>query len=93
MAPDQAVRPVSAVEITRRDALGVVAAGALAVQGPTRPLPSRPRIAAVVTEYRKKSHAQGIVDRFLEGYGWQGRHHRPPVDVVSLYVDQAKPGT
>lgn len=44
----------------------------------------RPKIAAVVTEYRKFSHAQHIVDRFLEGYGWNSRHHRPEMDVVSL---------
>jgi hypothetical protein len=48
----------------------------------------RPKIAAVVTEYRKFAHAQHIVDRFLEGYGWNGRHHRPEMDMVSLYVDQ-----
>lgn len=48
----------------------------------------RPKIAAIVTEYRKFSHAQHIVDRFLYGYGWDGRHHRPPMDLVSLYVDQ-----
>jgi hypothetical protein len=50
----------------------------------------RPKIAAIVTEYRKYSHAQHIVDRFLEGYGWNGRHHRPEMDLVSLYVDQVK---
>jgi hypothetical protein len=44
----------------------------------------------VVTEYHWKSHAQGIVDRFLEGFGWQGKHHVPPIDVVSLYVDQKR---
>lgn len=48
----------------------------------------RPRIAAVTTVYRKYSHTQHIVDRFLEGYGWAGRHHRPEMDLVSLYVDQ-----
>lgn len=48
----------------------------------------RLKIAAVVTEYRKYSHAQHIVDRFLYGYGWHGRHHRPAMDVVSMYVDQ-----
>ena len=47
-----------------------------------------PQIAAVVTELRKYSHGQHIVDRFLEGYGWNGRHHRPAMDLVSLYVDQ-----
>lgn len=51
----------------------------------------RPKIAALVSVYHKHAHAQHIVDRFLEGYGWNGRHHRPAMDVVSLYVDQAKP--
>jgi len=53
---------------------------------------SRPRLAAVVTEYRKFSHAQHIVDRFLFGYGWEGGHHKPQMDVVSLYVDQRPKG-
>src|SRR6202163_2629240 len=48
----------------------------------------RPKIAAVVTTYFKYSHAQHIVDRFLDGYGWNGKHHYPPMDLVSLYVDQ-----
>ena len=48
----------------------------------------RPRIAAVVTEYRRYSHAQHILDRYLIGYGWGNRHHRPPIDLVALYVDQ-----
>lgn len=55
-------------------------------------LSTRPRLAAVVTEYRKFSHAQHIVDRFLFGYGWEGRHHHPEVDVVALYVDQKPAG-
>ena len=49
---------------------------------------TRPRIAAIVTEFRNLCHAQCIVDRFLEGYGWETQHHRPPIDVVSMYVDQ-----
>ncbi|MBP90781.1 MAG: hypothetical protein CMJ64_29400 [Planctomycetaceae bacterium] len=48
----------------------------------------RPKIAALTTIYHKYSHSQHIVDRFLEGYGWEGRHHRPAMDVVSLYVEQ-----
>ena len=52
----------------------------------------RLRIAAVVTEYRQFAHGQHIVDRFLEGYGWNGRHHHPEMDVVSLYVGQRPEG-
>ena len=52
---------------------------------------TRPKIAALVSVYHKHAHAQHIADRFLEGYGWNGRHHRPEMDLVSLYVDQVKP--
>jgi len=46
------------------------------------------KLAAVVTVYRKYSHAQHIVDRFLDGYGWNGEYHRPPHELAGLYVDQ-----
>jgi len=46
------------------------------------------KLAAIVTVYRKYSHGQHIVDRFLEGYGWNGQHHHPAMDLVSLYVDE-----
>ena len=52
----------------------------------------RPQLAAIVTTYFKYSHAQHIVDRFLYGYGWRGTHHRPAMDLVSLYVDQIAQG-
>ena len=48
----------------------------------------RPRIAALTTIYHKYSHSQHLIDRFLEGYGWENGHHRPEMDVVSLYVEQ-----
>jgi hypothetical protein len=49
---------------------------------------NRPKLAAVVTIFFKYSHAQHIVDRLLDGYGWNGSYHHPPFDLVSLYVDQ-----
>lgn len=49
---------------------------------------SKVKIAAVVTEYRRYSHAQHICDRFLIGYGWGNKHHKPACDLVALYVDQ-----
>jgi hypothetical protein len=52
----------------------------------------RPQLAAVVTAISKYLHPQHIVDRFLEGYGWNGTFHHPPMDLVSLYVDQRKEG-
>ena len=54
---------------------------------------TRPKLAAVTTTFFKYSHAQHIVDRFLDGYGWNGVHHHPPMDLVSLYVDQVDPKT
>jgi hypothetical protein len=70
------------MRISRRQLLAGAGAAPLARAA------GRPRIAALVTEYRKFSHGQHIVDRFLEGYGWNGAHHHPPMDLVSLYVDQ-----
>ncbi|MEZ4729036.1 MAG: hypothetical protein R3E79_18025 [Caldilineaceae bacterium] len=49
----------------------------------------RPKIAAICTIVHKYAHAQHFIDRFLEGYGWDSRHHYPPMDLVSLYVDQS----
>ena len=48
----------------------------------------RPKIAIIATIVHKYAHAQHFIDRFLEGYGWDNRHHRPPMDLVSAYVDQ-----
>lgn len=50
--------------------------------------PKRPKLAAIGTIYFKYSHTQHIVDRLLDGYGWNGKHHRPEMDLVSLYIDQ-----
>jgi hypothetical protein len=52
------------------------------------PPPARPKVAAISTIYFKYSHTQHIVDRFLIGYGWNGEHHKPEMDLVSLWVDQ-----
>ncbi len=48
----------------------------------------RPKLAAITTVYRKYSHTQHVVDRYLEGYGWNGTHHHPEMDLIALYVDQ-----
>jgi hypothetical protein len=50
------------------------------------------RLAVIATIYRYLSHAQHFADRFLVGYPYQGRWHRPNVKVVSLYVDQKPEG-
>jgi hypothetical protein len=50
------------------------------------------RVAIVTTVWRYLSHAQHIGDRLLIGYPVGGRWHKPPVQVVSLYVDQKPEG-
>ncbi len=52
----------------------------------------RKRLAIVTTIWKYLSHAQHMGDRFLVGYPWNGRWHRPAMDVVSLYVDQKPEG-
>ncbi len=73
-------------KISRRDLLAGAASAPLLAGAQSRP--ARPKLAAITTTYFKYSHTQHIVDRFLEGYGWNGTHHHPPMDLVSLYVDQ-----
>lgn len=53
---------------------------------------SEKKVAIIATIVRKYSHAQHFVDRFLEGYGWQGRHYYPAVKLAGLYVDQFPEG-
>ena len=61
----------------------------LALAAPQTKSSRRPKkIAILATEVRKLSHAQHFIDRFLEGYGWQGQHHYPPIELAGLYVDQ-----
>lgn len=76
--------------LSRRSILKGIPAALMLRGNQTSWAATRPKIAAVVTEYRKWSHAEHIVDRFLEGYGWESQHHRPPMDMVSLYVDQVR---
>jgi hypothetical protein len=55
----------------------------------SEPAKSKPkRVAIVTTVWRYLSHAQHMGDRFLVGYPWKGRWHKPDLEVVSLYVDQ-----
>lgn len=49
---------------------------------------TRPRVAAVVTEYRPRSHADVIVTKLLEGYPLAGSPTEPRLEVASLYLDQ-----
>jgi hypothetical protein len=50
------------------------------------------RIAVIATIYSYLSHAQHFADRFMVGYPYEGRWHRPDTQVVSLFVDQNPEG-
>ena len=76
------------IQCSRRGFLTGVAAGLGFSKTALFAAGRRPKIAALTPLYVKYSHAEHIVDRFLEGYGWQGRYHRPAMDVVSLYTEQ-----
>lgn len=52
----------------------------------------RPRIAAVFTEFRFRSHAYNILDCFFKPYLFRGDLVDPGVDVVSFYADQFPAG-
>ena len=73
--------------MNRRSFLQMAGAGLAATPllAATKP---RKRVAMLITEVRRHSHGQHFLDRFLEGYGWGGRWHKPEVDLVSIYVDQ-----
>jgi hypothetical protein len=48
-------------------------------------------LAIVTTIWHYLSHAQHMGDRFLVGYPFQGRWHRPRFEVAALFVDQKPP--
>jgi len=49
---------------------------------------AKPRVAAIVTEYRPRSHAENLINKLLEGYPLYWTPMRPRTQVVSLYTDQ-----
>lgn len=88
-------RPERAARSPRRDFLKqATVAGTLACLRPagtlvaTMPVARRPRVAAIFTVMRFRSHAYNILENFFEPYLFRGRFVDPGVDVVSLYADQ-----
>lgn len=76
---------------TRRRFIGTVGSGFLAASLPAaeRAAPAEPlRLAVVTTLWNYHSHAWHMAERFLVGYPREGKWHRPPLKVVSAYVDQ-----
>ena len=81
--------------LDRRTFLGAVGAGLFSGSLATSAEPTsdkRKKLAIVTTEWRYRSHAWHMGERFLVGYPMRGRWHRPPFDVVAAYVDQHPEG-
>ncbi|HUR52627.1 MAG TPA: hypothetical protein VMZ71_00720 [Gemmataceae bacterium] len=75
--------------ISRRAFLGTVGASIVARPALAQPAGQpRKKLAIVTTEWRDRSHAWHMGERFLAGYPVKGKWHRPAIDVVSAYVDQ-----
>ena len=77
--------------ISRRSFLSVLGTGVVSVPWISFADDSqtpRKRLAIITTEWRYRSHAWHMAERFLAGYPINGRWHRPALDVVSAYVDQ-----
>ena len=79
--------------LTRRTFLEAVGGATLVSTRPSLAESSAPkRIAIITTIWTYLSHAQHMGDRFLVGYPRHGKWHDPPLQVVSLYVDQKPEG-
>jgi len=82
--------------LTRRNFLRTTSAALAASALPATALAQQPaakkRLAVVTTLWNYRSHAWHMAERFLHGYPKEGQWHRPPLEVVSAYVDQQPEG-
>lgn len=85
----------TASSLTRRGFLGASSAvlmggtlaladDAVAAKGAAR----KPRVAAINSIYRLRSHAYHIAGRFIYGYTRNGFHHQPPFELVRMWNHQ-----
>lgn len=75
--------------LSRRDFLSTTGTALLASTLHAEDLPQKKKkLAVVTTEWRYRSHAWHMAERFLAGYPIKGKWHHPPFDVVAGYVDQ-----
>lgn len=56
-----------------------------------QPKKNLPRIVAINSIYRLRSHAYHIAGRFLFGYSRNGFHHQPPFQLARMFNDQYPP--
>jgi hypothetical protein len=82
--------PLNELQMSRRTFLGTSSAVALAaLGGAAADEPKRlPRVAAVNSIYRFRSHAYHIAGRFVTGYTRSRAHHQPPFQLVRMFNHQ-----
>ncbi|MCI0700483.1 MAG: hypothetical protein L0241_05320 [Planctomycetia bacterium] len=73
--------------LTRRTFLGITGAALLAPHLHAAQ-PAKKKLAVVTNIWTNRSHAWHMAERFLHGYPIEGKWHKPPIEVVSAYVDQ-----
>jgi hypothetical protein len=80
--------------LTRRQFLATSSAvlTCTAIGRADEPAQPKKRMAVVTTLWNYRSHAWHMAERFLHGYPREGRWHRPPIEVVSAYIDQRPDG-
>ncbi len=82
---------VPPTRLRRRDLLKL---GSMAAMAPWFSLradetkPKLPRVAAINSIYRLRSHAYHIAGRFIHGYTINGLHHQPPFQLVRMFNHQ-----
>ena len=82
---------VPPTSLRRRDLLKLGTAAAVApwLSAWGDEAPSKlPRVAAINSIYRLKSHAYHIAGRFIHGYTINGLHHQPPFRLVRMFDHQ-----
>ncbi len=73
----------------RRELLTGLALGSFACGSASRDdRQAKPRIAAIVTAYYERSHADVFFERLLHGYRLNKQTHYPRLEVASMYLDQ-----
>src|SRR6185295_15182923 len=80
--------------ISRRQWLASAAASAALVSHASAGAapPARPKVSAVFTELKLRSHAYHILSNLMGPYLFRGKWTEPGVDVVSWYADQFPSG-
>jgi hypothetical protein len=77
--------------ISRRQLLGAAALPLLGANLCAAQPARRPRVAAIYTVFRFRSHAHNILENFLMPYLFNGKRLESPCEVVSFYADQRSP--